>query len=340
MSANHPERPFHPIANEFPLMGDAQLKELAGDIAENGQKQVCYLLDGLVLDGRNRWVACTEILGQEPACTPYLGPTDEDSLRSFVDSMNEFRRHLTPEFLRTRKQKREAVAASLKADPQKSNRQIADVAGVDHKTVADVRDKLERRGEIPHVEERTDTRGRSQPASKPETSTPEEMAEDLLQQGVGVREVSRETGIPKSTVQRLKGRADDAKSGQNGTESGTLSNGAGAKNGRVELFDRTGRVLPDQCRDACADPGRGCTGDWLLLGCDLRRRQDRHHGRAEIAREGRPRRDDAGEVGGIRGVLSGTFDLIPSFRLVHSLVHISMLRTEVLTCLRLAISPL
>jgi hypothetical protein len=51
--------------------------------------------------------------------------------------------------------------------PSKSDRQIAKFIGVDHKTVGKIRREAEARGEIPHVEKRTDTKGRSQPAKKP-----------------------------------------------------------------------------------------------------------------------------------------------------------------------------
>jgi len=58
------------------------------------------------------------------------------------------------------------VARLLKAAPEKSDRQIAESIHVDHKTVASVRAKQEARGEIPHVETRTDTKGRRQQAHR------------------------------------------------------------------------------------------------------------------------------------------------------------------------------
>jgi hypothetical protein len=48
----------------------------------------------------------------------------------------------------------------IKAQPEKSDRQIAEQAEVDHKTVAAARQEKEARGEIPHVEVRSDTKGR------------------------------------------------------------------------------------------------------------------------------------------------------------------------------------
>lgn len=72
----------------------------------------------------------------------------------------EQERHLTPE------QKRELIEKVLRADPTKSDRQIARAVKVDNKTVGAVRKRAEAREEIPHVSKRTDTKGRSQVAHK------------------------------------------------------------------------------------------------------------------------------------------------------------------------------
>jgi hypothetical protein len=77
--------------------------------------------------------------------------------------MNLHRRHLTAE------QKRAVIAAVLKEKPAQTDRQAAARTGSDHKTVGKVRKELEGRGEIPHVETRTDTKGRKQKAEKPDT---------------------------------------------------------------------------------------------------------------------------------------------------------------------------
>jgi hypothetical protein len=76
---------------------------------------------------------------------------------AFVISANIHRRHLTGE------QRRDLIAKLLKAEPERSDRQIAGQVKVDGKTVAKVRHELERRAEIPHVATRTDRIGRQQP---------------------------------------------------------------------------------------------------------------------------------------------------------------------------------
>jgi hypothetical protein len=87
-------------------------------------------------------------------CDPY----------ALADSLNLHRRHLTAE------QRRERIEKALRANPERSDRSIAKEVGQDHKTIAAKREGMEARGEIPHVEKRTDTKGRQQPATKPPTT--------------------------------------------------------------------------------------------------------------------------------------------------------------------------
>lgn len=66
----------------------------------------------------------------------------------------------------TQAQRRELIGAQLRETPEKSDRQVASGFGVDHKTVSSVRDELNTRGEIPHVEHSTDSLGRKQPRKR------------------------------------------------------------------------------------------------------------------------------------------------------------------------------
>jgi ParB-like chromosome segregation protein Spo0J len=169
--------PVHPSASLLPMMGDDELNELVDDIKAHGLRQGVAVWEDeggtwFLLDGRNRLEALERsgvrfeyhrmgISFPNGGTEVWNFPVDLDvDPYSYVLSANVRRRHLTPA------QKREIVARLLKAQPQKSDRQIAKSVGVDHKTVGAQRAKQEGRGEIPHVEARTDTKGRQQPATK------------------------------------------------------------------------------------------------------------------------------------------------------------------------------
>jgi hypothetical protein len=188
---------IHPAAELLPLATPEELRGLSEDIKWNGlqhpvvfwyrgkaQKGRVFNKDAVLLDGRNR----LDALGLDTTghqlfdaagnpnfpfeCVYELDATgfriaafncvpDPDA---YVISANIHRRHLTAA------QKGELIAALLKARPERSGRATARVAKVSDKTVGVVRNKLEARAEIPHVERRDDINGRSQPAHKPPAS--------------------------------------------------------------------------------------------------------------------------------------------------------------------------
>lgn len=82
--------PAHPLADIFPMIPETDLKVLASDIAANGQVDPILLLEGKVLDGRNRQAAC-KLAGIEPLYTDFGGADPV----SFVLSKNLHRRHLS-----------------------------------------------------------------------------------------------------------------------------------------------------------------------------------------------------------------------------------------------------
>jgi site-specific DNA-methyltransferase (adenine-specific) len=53
----------HPLADLLPMMSESEFQALKADIAANGLREPVILLDGKILDGRNRHRACCE-LGQ------------------------------------------------------------------------------------------------------------------------------------------------------------------------------------------------------------------------------------------------------------------------------------
>jgi hypothetical protein len=126
----------HPAAELFPMMTDEELAKQCEDIKDNGLKLKIDVrriddLDIEVLDGRNRLEAM-ERAGIDIDPDIHFNEMDLDDAGAVlhVMSMNVHRRHLKPE------QKRQVIAALLKADPANSNRQIAKIAKADDKTVA------------------------------------------------------------------------------------------------------------------------------------------------------------------------------------------------------------
>ncbi len=137
----------HPAAALLPMMGDIELAELARDIEANGLMESIVLWrddagELFLLDGRNRLAALARLGITNPDKAPagLGGETvvviDGVDPTTYVLSANVHRRHLTSE------QKRQALAAYLKADPTVSNRKVAKDLGVSDKTAAKVRSDL------------------------------------------------------------------------------------------------------------------------------------------------------------------------------------------------------
>lgn len=81
---------FHPIAECFPLLEGPELIELAADIEKHGLRHPIITLDGMILDGRNRYNGC-EISGVQPVYKAF----DGDDPIAFVASVNVHRRQMT-----------------------------------------------------------------------------------------------------------------------------------------------------------------------------------------------------------------------------------------------------
>lgn len=187
----------HPAADLFPMMGEAELRELGEDIEKNGLQHSIVLWtpepqpgtrrykkhkEIFVIDGRNRleavWRSFPALEDREdPEGRVYAVDwmldygNNGDGVRvvygdtdpwKFVVSANIRRRHLTGE------QKRELVAKLLIEQPQRSDRATAALAGVSPTTVGTVRHELEEAGDVSKLDTRTDSIGREQPATKPE----------------------------------------------------------------------------------------------------------------------------------------------------------------------------
>jgi ParB-like chromosome segregation protein Spo0J len=153
-----PEYEFHSLADLFPMISEDELSELTADIKKQGLLETITLFEGKILDGRNRYKAAKA--ADVVLKNYHFKQLGDRNAEAFVISANIRRRHLTT------KQKQGLLAKLIKADPAASDRSIADVAKVSHHTVGAVREGMEARGQIAHVETRTDSTGRKQPAAK------------------------------------------------------------------------------------------------------------------------------------------------------------------------------
>ena len=174
---------FHPLADIFPPMEDAEFDALVADIKANGLYQAIILHGGMLLDGRNRYRACLAA-GVEP--TTVNGDEWIDDPATYVISANIHRRHLTAE------QKRELIANLLKADPGKSDRQIAEAVKASPTTVGTVRAEIAstvQSGQLPQKRIGKDGKARKQP--KPRDLKQERRARE-------VRKLERRGGLPSA----------------------------------------------------------------------------------------------------------------------------------------------
>jgi hypothetical protein len=83
----------HPAADLFPMLDDDALTALSVDIKEHGQLEPIWMIEGMILDGRNRLVACRRA-GVEPRFAEWKQQANTSPV-STVISLNLHRRHLS-----------------------------------------------------------------------------------------------------------------------------------------------------------------------------------------------------------------------------------------------------
>lgn len=144
----------------LPDMPPEQFEALKADIAERG---VLVPVDvdeqGHILDGHHRYRACVELGVTDFPTIVRPGLTEEDR-RIFARKSNMLRRHLN------RAQVRYLVAEQLKDTPSWANNRIAQMLGVDSKTVQALRRKLERTSEIPKLDKLIGADGKTRPVKQ------------------------------------------------------------------------------------------------------------------------------------------------------------------------------
>ena len=140
---------FHPLAELFPLIEGDNFDELVADIRANGLQEPIVLLEGEILDGRNRYRAL-QLLDQPHTSKYFVDYYDFPSVSrpktsplEWVLSKNLHRRHLTESQRSLVAGKLESLrhGGSRKGDPQDANlhldrRQVAKTLNVSPRSVA------------------------------------------------------------------------------------------------------------------------------------------------------------------------------------------------------------
>ena len=175
-------------------------KRLKDDIQKNGVRDSLKVYMGedgkfYVLAGATRLAIAQELALSSVPIEIYDAP--ESERETFAIEENLARRHLTSA------QKVELARYLLKASPDKSDRSIAEKAGLDHKTVGKVR--KESGGEIPHPEKRTGKDGRKQASTKQKPQTERQrLKAEIKDTEAKIKTKQREVKELRETLARLK----------------------------------------------------------------------------------------------------------------------------------------
>jgi len=153
----------------LPRLTDDEYIELRHDIEANGVRVPIDVDEhGEILDGHHRARIAEALHVMCPRrVLPDLSETEK---RAHALAVNVHRRSLS------QAQRRDLIAASVKADPDVSDREHARRTGASDKTVTSIRRDLESTAEIPQLDRTTGSDGKSRPASRPAEPDPIEQA--------------------------------------------------------------------------------------------------------------------------------------------------------------------
>jgi hypothetical protein len=156
--------PFHKYADLYRLANEEELSRLTDDIKKNGLANPIVLFENKILDGRNRYIACTSA-GVEPRFNYWEGErllldshnkshgvTEEHATLLWVVSQNSHRRHLSTSQLamvaakvaeifqedaKKRQRAGKADPAAILQQGRSSEQAAKTVGGVSERSVAD-----------------------------------------------------------------------------------------------------------------------------------------------------------------------------------------------------------
>ena len=216
---------IHPAANLIPPMSAEEVRATGKNIRVEDLKHRIVFWRGeetkkeSLIDGRSRLDAMEAeglpIFADGKLIVPHFirtlnpqGPNDvkrpeNETPESYVWSANIHRRHLNAEG------KRKAIANALKANPEKSNRQIAKLIGVSHNTVESVRTEMESTGQIDQLTETVGADGKSRPRPTPEDEQESEAAEAKAASGTGSAPTPEQTADDRKRLYETEGEVEE-----------------------------------------------------------------------------------------------------------------------------------
>jgi ParB-like chromosome segregation protein Spo0J len=115
----------HPMASIVPKMSRSEYETLREDIRAKGQLEEIVMHQGEILDGRNRWEACSEL-----GITPKFREHDGSDPLDFVISQNLCRRHLN-------ESQRALIGAKLADQKHGGSRTKAQICALTHAEAAE-----------------------------------------------------------------------------------------------------------------------------------------------------------------------------------------------------------
>jgi ParB-like chromosome segregation protein Spo0J len=135
MPPDHANLEAHPLANEYPMADEHELKGLMESIKSNGiyANNKITVYEGKILDGRNRYKAAKEVGHKFTANDFFEFIGTLEKAEEYVYTSNSARRNLTAE------QKKAQALKLIEKHPGWSTRKLAELAGVSHTTIAELR---------------------------------------------------------------------------------------------------------------------------------------------------------------------------------------------------------
>jgi ParB-like chromosome segregation protein Spo0J len=162
--------PLHPITEDYADFTEEETAALRESLRTRGLLIPVAIWNGQIVDGRHRAKLLKE-LGKEIAYHDLSNEAKtEDEMRAIVRALNEHRRSKTKPL--TKEEREARIHAALKADPTRSDREIARQVEASAPKVGKERAKMEAAGDVKTFTRRTDSKGRQQQARKPKPEPP------------------------------------------------------------------------------------------------------------------------------------------------------------------------